>query len=185
MLESLYRKLRPKAGWGTVVLLFFGLMLFFNLFQLRNKLLGCEDRTLDMKLLYGSGRADESFRFLKSVVYQDFPLRGVNGLELYAISEWTLDLVFPFVYGFLFIFLLIRLYPAGKAEKLIVLPVLIGLLDFGENAAIAYLALTFDETVSSLVYLASALTAAKIIVLIVCLIALIAGAINSIRRGDS
>ena len=186
MLENLYRKLEPKASWAIFTILFYALLISGPLFTMRQAALGEGEyvKTLDGRLfLYGSTDVKNLFGNLKNVKPEKLAFLANDKLNLYAITEVTLDFTFPFIYCFLIIILIIRLYSAETAKYLILLPVIMGISDLCENTTIALMAVTFDGNSSSFAYLAASFTAIKLILLIICaLIVVPVGVIISIKK---
>jgi hypothetical protein len=171
MLDSLYRRLEAKANWAVVTLFFAGFMLCAGGFDWRRDALGCEIQLLDGRWLYNPPQVAELFNAL-----------GSDKLKTYATTELTLDLVFPFVYSTLLALLIVRLYSAGKAKRLILLPVFGALADLSENFTIACLAFGFDGSPSSFAYLAAIFTFVKKALLIISVLVVIGGAISSLGK---
>ena len=74
---------------------------------------------------------------------------GRTGRSGYALTQWTLDLAFPFLYGSLLWLLMARAGPAcfrrwPRMRHALWLPPLAGAFDLVENALTAALALTFS-----------------------------------------
>ena len=92
-----------------------------------------------------------------------------NGRLIYGVTELTLDMVFPVLYGLLLTLLLIgaaRSRPNPRNPRLLLaLPLLAGGLDILENLALATLALETGNRFQSLVLPASVLTSAKTVLL--------------------
>lgn len=172
MLESLHHWLEPKATWAMVVILFFLFIFSAQGFNWRKAKLG-ENETLDMQYT----------GYSPSTVAQIFGKYKKEQLKLYAYTELTLDIVFPLVYGFLLVFLTIHIFSAGKAEYLILLPIIGALADVCENISIAYLALSFDGRPSPIAWLAAGFTLTKIVLLVVGTLALLLGAVISFFKG--
>lgn len=106
---------------------------------------------------------------------------GENGRNIYAITQVTLDFVFPFVYGGLVIILLFALY--GRVKYILLIPVLAVVLDFLENITTAYLAWRYEKGVESpLTWFASSFTAGKSIGIYLSLIFILIGVLLFIRR---
>lgn len=181
MLEGFYQWCEPKATWAIFTLLFIGFIVFAQLFEQRHKALGYENKMLDMSGWYTPATVADLFKKIKEKDTNYLKLGKTDGLRLYAITEITLDFVFPFVYGFLIIIPIIRLYSPGNAKYLILLPVVAALADLCENFTIAYMAFTFDEKISSIAYLASVFTLVKMVLLGVCVLVLLIGAVISLR----
>lgn len=174
MLDSLYRRLEARATWAVVTLFFFGFILCTAGFNWRQCAFGCEVELLDPRWMYSPAEVSQLFNALRS-----------EKLKAYAITELTLDLVFPFVYSILLALLTIRLYSAAKAKRLILLPIFGALMDVSENLTIAYLAFSFDGSPSPVAYLASIFTFVKKALLIISVIVVIVGAIASLGKNKS
>lgn len=173
MLDSLYKTLEKKATWALVTFLFIAYLFCTAGFDWRSDKFGTENSPLDTRFLYDP-------LFVKSL----FSRLGAEKLKIYAITELTLDVVFPLVYVSLLVFLIIRVFPRGKAKYLILLPILGGLFDLSENFSVAFLALTFDGQQSNISYLASIFTTSKLILLPICLVILLIGAIWRIWKKE-
>lgn len=175
MLDSLYRKLETKATWSIVVLLFVAYTFCTAGFEWRRNALGCENKLLDSKGIYSQ----------QDVVYLFDTLEQSDNLQLYGITELTLDIVFPFVYSMLLVFLIIRLCSAKKAKYLILIPIFAALADLSENFTIAYLAFSFNGLYSPLMWLAAIFSSLKIVLLLISLIILVVGAICSLCQNKN
>ena len=138
MLTSWYDCLATSANWWTIALaltLTFVCILGFNgrtLALRREGRLGKGEKLLDGRWWYTP--ADAGALLCKL---------GKDGRRLYAVSEVTLDLIFPFAYGLSFALLLVRLWPRDQAW-LLLLPFVTVIADLLENFTIAFLAWTFD-----------------------------------------
>ena len=106
-----------------------------------------------------------AFRWRSCVMGADFPdlwrhwytpvevQKFLGGLEgkirrLYAISELTVDVVFPVCYSGLAIILMAVLMKISAClawQWLLYLPLLTAVADLSENVSVAFLALTFDQ----------------------------------------
>ena len=143
-------------------------------FAWRQQIFGTENPGLDGRFnrkhfLYKPSDVDTLFRNL-----------GPKNLKIYAITELTLDVVFPIFYVLFLVFLMIRLFPADKAKYLILLPVLGGIFDLAENFTIAFLAFTFDQKESVISYLAAFFTFLKWVLLLSGLLVLLLGLILAV-----
>jgi hypothetical protein len=87
---------------------------------------------------------DSSVWYTPAEVREVFTGRGAHGRTLYAITEVTLDLIFPLVYGSLFAALIANVFPPSAARRLVFVPVLAVVADLAENVQLAYCAWTFD-----------------------------------------
>ena len=137
-----------------------------------------DGRFYDLKknrFLYGPQEVDALFTNLEKN----------QNLQLYAITEITLDLVFPLLYTLLMIFLMVRVFPPKIAQYLIFLPILAGIGDLLENFTIAFLAFTFQAgQLSNLSTLAAAFTGSKWILVFISLLVLLIGWIRSLWKRE-
>jgi hypothetical protein len=113
--------------------------------------LGDDVTILDSRLCYTPEDVRDLFATLKN--------RGA--LRTYTLSLLSLDLVFPIVYGSLLVLLLSWTLRDRLGPLPFILPALLVLTDFLENAMIASLAFRFHGQRSSWSSLASAFTATK------------------------
>jgi hypothetical protein len=183
MSENLFNWFKSKATWAIFTLLFIGFIICTALFDQRNREMKYE-KMLDGRGWYSSKEVGILFDKIKTF---DTEYLGINqhtdGLTLYAITELTVDFVFPFIYCLLIIIPIIHLYSAEKAKYLIWLPIVAAAADLCENFLIASMALTYHDTVSAIAPLAAVFTVIKSALLITCLIGVLPiGAINSIRK---
>src|SRR5262249_21924197 len=103
-------------------------------FTARAEHLGPGKEVLDSQRWYSPRQAHELLKNL-----------GEEGRQLYAITEVTLDLIFPVVYAALFAGLLGNLYRARVVRRLAPVPLLAAAADWCENVCAALLAWTFTE----------------------------------------
>jgi hypothetical protein len=170
MLDRLYAWLKRYSTWPVFTLLLFLFLLCSQGFQWRREVLGAEAHLLDVRMGYSPAQAVELLGAL-----------GPQGRGLYGLTEVTLDLVFPFLYGGMIASLLVNLVRGARVKYLLLLPLLTGLFDLLENATIAYLAWTFDGRESPLMWAASALTSAKNVLAILSVLAVLAVAGLALR----
>lgn len=90
-----------------------------------------------------------------------FDALGKQGRKLYAISELSLDLLFPAVYGALLAMLMLRLWRRPWLTLFMAVTLLTVLADLIENGLIAYLACTYSNGAQPLVHAASLATVTK------------------------
>lgn len=115
---------------------------------------GTENKLLDSRFWYTPTDVQNFFAYIDSNI-------GKAGLNLYALTQVTLDVVFPIAYGTLLAALITLLYSAEAAQRLIIIPILAALADLGENFILAYLASNHSITVSSIAWVASVFTLLK------------------------
>ena len=96
-----------------------------------------------------------------------FDKLGTDGRKFYAISEISLDFVFPFAYGALLIMLVWRLWRTPWRSIFVAIGVLAACADLTENGLIAYLAFTYNDVVQPLAHMANLATLTKWILLCV------------------
>jgi hypothetical protein len=126
------------------------LILIFNLWLLP---LGTDGKIpLDLKFGYDRQQADQ--------VLDDL---GKTILPKYRFGLLVTDMIYPFVYGSFLGLLLLRIW---KLKWILALPVLVMLLDIGENLSILALVDTFPELSESDVQRASVFSSAKWVMVI-------------------
>jgi hypothetical protein len=134
MTEGVYGKFHFLRSWRAVAWLF---ILW----------LAC-DIGFKLRLKYALGPCypapDGSIWYTPAQVKDLFDHWGPTGRVVYAVSEFTLDLLFPLVYGSLFAALIGNLFPPHLAQRLALCPLLAVVADVAENAQLAYCALTYD-----------------------------------------
>jgi hypothetical protein len=109
---------------------------------------------------------------------------GEQGRQIYGMTELSLDLIFPLIYGSLIGIFIIRLYNGDTGKKLIMLPLLTIAADLLENVAAAYLALSFDGKASTLAWASSIFTMTKWVRFLLCLAFVLKGALDGVLRSD-
>ena len=98
---------------------------------------------------------------------------------VYALTEVSVDLVFPVAYGLLLALALLRLF--GDARPFYLLPVAGAVADVFENISIALLAATYAGAPSSWTTAAAVFTLLKSVLILAALAAVIVGAIHGLR----
>ena len=174
MPDIIYNQLESIATWPVVALLFIIFIIGAQGFELRHKSLGYENPGLDGRLYYSPDDARDFFNAI-----------GPRGRRTYALTQITLDLVFPLTYGTLFAALIIHLYAPNRARMLVLIPLLTVVADLLENITTAYLAWQFDGRASSLTRGAAVFTAVKSVFFLLSLVLLLAGAVIGIWRSHN
>jgi len=105
--------------------------------------------------------------------------------RLYAVTEVTLDFVYPLVYASLFALLIGRLYSPRALEWLIWVPLFTGLTDLAENLSLAVLAWIHPQGPVALQWLAAVLTGLKFAGWIASVVLIGAGAAYGLLRRGS
>jgi hypothetical protein len=164
------------VAWPPVLaLLFAGYLLCTVGFSLRARELGVGNETPDTQWWY----TRERLRDLLDAF-------GEEGRSCYALSECTLDIVFPLLYCSLFAGLLAHVYPRTAARCLLVLPLAAMMADLSENVHFAHLAChfnDFDTQIATWYWTAVFSTATKFACFSLATLALIVGGIGSLLNG--
>ncbi len=171
MSKEAYFKLMALATWPRLAILFLLFLLGERGFDWRKQRLGPEAQVLDVRLWYTPDDAQNLFEQI-----------GEHGRRLYAITQLTLDLVFPFVYGFLFLAFVVHLYPAAQGRWLALVPLAGSAADLLENATTAHLAWWYDGQPSRLAWAAAVFTATKSALFLLSLLVVLVGAVTSLAR---
>lgn len=179
MRDVIYQQLDRIATWPIFALLVVLFILCTLGFQWRNRVIR-EIAGHDVKLfdIRDSYTPDEAREMLKTI--------GERGRRIYAITQLTLDLVFPFIYGGLFVITLYKLY--GNPGYLLLVPLITVVADLLENLLTSYLALSYRTGVANPVaQVASIFTTVKKSGLVVSVVLILAGTaiwVGRYRRGN-
>ena len=164
-----YSRLQHRAKWGWMLLLVFVGLLCLIGFDRRASYFGEQNKALD-------GRYDG---YTRQDAHDLFHNIGPNGREVYAITELTLDVIFPLTYGLLMVFLVVRNYPAKVGRWLIGVPMLAVLFDLLENFTIAHLAWNYQPSeLAPLAEVASFFTITKWVLVAIVFAVLVIGIIG-------
>ena len=169
MVSVLYGLFDRIATWPIMALLFSIFVLCSGGFDWRSKRLGCENRALDARFWYSPEQARMFFNAI-----------GPTGRRIYAMTQVTLDLVFPLTYGTLFALLIVHVYDQSVARTLVWVPVLAAITDLLENITTAFLAWQFNDQASPLAWVAAVFTAVKSVLFVVGLVLIVLGAVRLI-----
>lgn len=124
-----------RIATGRNVLLFFALFIAFTGFIM-------PAMEADIKALSGGvGVIDLEFFYSPAKVFSMLSAYGPEGIHLYLIAQWTVDLVFPVIGGLFFITFLLWL----GAKKWWWLGVLLTLSDWTENIFVTLLLVQFPD----------------------------------------
>lgn len=140
----------PERSVGRFATLAIALVFLTFLFRWRARALGAP--VLDTQLGYSPERAFELLQVLDSA----------GKLGLYAVTQATLDLLYPLVYGLLLHQVLHRL---SGSRRVALLPVAAAVADLVENATIIVLAVAYPTTLRSVAWFAAGATVAKLVLL--------------------
>ena len=155
------------ADWRAIAVLFVSFLVCTSAFTWRQQQLGHENKVLDVRFWYTPADVQQLMQNLEA-----------EGRKLYAITQVTLDLAFPLVYGTIFAVLIFRLYGRDSSRILLWLPMLAVVADLLENVTTAYLALRFADTESSLAWFSVSCTVTKDAFLGLSLIVVLIGGIR-------
>lgn len=167
MRDVIYQQLDRIATWPIFALLVVLFILCTLGFQWRSKVMreiaGHDVRLFDIRCSY---TPDEARELLNTI--------GERGRRIYAITQLTLDLVFPFIYGGLLVIMLYKLY--GNPGYLLLLPLITVAADLLENLMTTYLALSYRRGLASpVVQVASIFTTLKRSGLVILVVFILAG----------
>ena len=95
------------------------------------------------------------------MVQERFLIYGEAGRVLYARAALSLDVVYPFAYSTFFACLIVMGAVSSRARYLVIVPIVVALLDLGENVSIYLLLTNFPDITDAQIASASTLTVAK------------------------
>ena len=95
------------------------------------------------------------------MVQERFLIYGEAGRALYARAALSLDVVYPLAYSTFFACLIVMGAVSPRARYLVIVPIVVALLDLGENISIYMLLTNFPDISDAQIARASALTVAK------------------------
>jgi hypothetical protein len=149
----LFSKLANWAGilflLAILVLCLFGFKSLSEQFKL-----DANHKLLDARFWYSPTDVRDFFAYINTKL-------GKRGLNIFALTQVTLDFIFPIAYGIFFATLITLLYSEEVKQKLITIPLLATIFDLGENFILAYLAYNYAGGVSPLARLAGIFTSLK------------------------
>jgi hypothetical protein len=156
------------ATWPAVALLFIGFVLCTLGFTARSERLGNNPPLLDVRYWYAPADVKALFDKL-----------GQDGLSFYALTEVTLDLAFPFIYGGLLLILIYRLLEPKPARILLLVPLVGMISDLLENFSIALMAWTYTGGAPGFASFATVFTLTKNSLVRLALVIVLVGAIRA------
>ena len=95
------------------------------------------------------------------MVQERFLIYGEAGRALYARAALSLDVVYPLAYSTFFACLIVMGAVSSRARYLVIVPIVVALLDLGENISIYLLLTNFPDITDAQIARASTLTVAK------------------------
>lgn len=171
MIRSLHAALCDVSPWVAIALILI-FVLCSQAFEARKGAFGEGNRPLDGRWSYTPADAAKLLTDL-----------GEKKRQMYAITQLTLDVLFPATYGLLFALLIAHLFPAPSGGVIALIPLAAALFDLFENISIAYMALTFTEEVPRLASAAQFFTRAKMILFGTSIGAVVVGVTRAVLRG--
>ncbi len=90
-----------------------------------------------------------------------FLIYGEAGRALYACAALSLDVVYPLAYSTFFACLIVMGAVNSRARYLVILPIVVALVDVGENISIYLLLTNFPDITAAQIARASSLTVVK------------------------
>ncbi len=176
MLGKLHGFAGRIATWAVIALLFIAFVACTLGFIARMERLGNTPPLLDGRLWYTPAEVQVLFDKL-----------GQAGRSDYALTELTIDLAFPFVYGGILLILIYRLFEPKRARILLLLPFIGAICDLLENASIAVMAWTYRGSPPDFAAVSRLLTFAKNLLVGLAVVVVLVGAIRSLilkRTGE-
>ncbi len=165
MFDRLYRFTDRLATWPVVAILVVVLLIANQSFAGRREVLGDQVQVLDGRRWYTP--AD---------VQQLFTVMGDQRF-FYAVSEITLDLIYPLSYGLLLAILIVRTW-GNRFEWFLVFPLITVIADLIlENGTIFYMAISFTGATTPLAWVAAVGTLLKSIFLLISLVIILNGGV--------
>lgn len=167
MLDSLFQSLIQYGSWPVYLALIVVWILCYFGFQFRAKKLN------GVKVFDGRRKgytAAEAKQILDDL--------GPDGRRLYAITQLTLDVVFPLAFGGLLFFAIAGTWRSPEFVRYFqILPILAVVTDLLENLLTTYMAGSYKGTVSPIVGAASVVTQVKWSAYLLSLASIIVGLI--------
>ncbi|WP_152051479.1 hypothetical protein [Tautonia marina] len=171
MWGTLHQRVEALGTWPNVALLLVAFLVCLQGFDWRQEWLEPTPQIPDAR----PGYTPEELR-------EVFEVWGQAKRQRYAITQVTLDGIFPLVYGLLFAICVAQLFTGKRVRWLVVVPMLAMLADLVENMLLALLAWNDQDDASPLAWIAAASTLAKFSFFSASLILLVVGGIAGRRR---
>jgi hypothetical protein len=163
---NLYESIRKVSTAKNAIIFCIIFVLCLVGFYWRQDEIGSALTLLDGRFYYTPEEAAELLRLL-----------GQRGRHLYAITQITLDVVFPLVYGALLAMAIVRLYSRKWASYWILFPLVAVVADLLENGTAAFLALTYNGQASPVAWAGSIFTGSKWLFLVLSFGTVLVGAL--------
>ena len=136
---------------------------------------------------HGVRAPDTSFWYTAADLYAAAEAWGPDGRAAYVLARITFDVVWPLVYGFFLVTALAWLWarvvwPGRRWRRVALLPILVVLCDYAENACTATVIARYPERTLLVADLAALFTVAKWILLGSCFVLLAVGVVGAVLR---
>lgn len=165
MLDRLYRFIDRLAIWPTAAILVVVVLIATQSFAGRREVLGDQVQVLDGRRWYTPADVQQLFTTMGEQRY------------FYAVSELTLDLIYPLSYGLLLAILVVRTW-GPRFQWFLIFPLITVIADIIlENGTIFYMAVTFNGASTPLAWLAAVGTLLKSICLLLSLVIILNGGV--------
>ena len=180
------------ANWKTVLIIFLVAVVGFNVI-----LFPWRSGTLSGQVLAGQrkvGIIDTMYAYTPDQVYAKLPIYGDQGRRFYALTELTIDLVYPILYNLLLILTMTlvfrQAFPGDSAlHRLRFLPLAVWISDYAENTCIVILLLSYPQRLDALAWVSSFFSTTKwslgVASLALIVIGLVVWWVKRIRVGGS
>ncbi len=182
MWGKLIARLEERAQGKTLLALFLLLLLFtFVIFPWRSSELPKMQPPLEKPTL------DTQFGYSVQTVYETARQLGEQGRMAYALTEVSVDLVYPVLYSLFLSLLMLAIFrrllaPTSAWLRLALLPVVVPLFDYAENFSIVFILLNYPTQFPSLAQAANVFTLAKWTVGVGCVVIILLGGIGALIR---
>jgi len=163
-LDRLYDFVERQAKWSVAALLVVILLLAQQAFIGRRSAIGPQFELLDGRRWYTPVQAAQLFDELG------------EGRALYAITELTVDVIYPLAYGLLFGILLVRTW-GPRYIWMLAFPLFTVVFDLLENILISYLIFSFAGDPSWVSWAAAVCTLLKSIFFLISIVLVLNGGI--------
>lgn len=171
MVSKLHQFVSRFATWPVTSLLFIGFVLCTLGFTARSERFAGKPPALDVRYWYAPLDVKDLFDKL-----------GEADLNYYAVTEVTLDLAFPFIYGGLLLIMIYRLFEPKVAQLLLLVPLVGMIADLVENASVALMAWTYTGPAPGFASVASVFTLTKNVLIRLAMVIVLVGGIRAIIR---
>ncbi len=123
MLDAIHQGLLRWAAWPAIAVLFALFMLCTVGFNWRASQLGVQNPPPDTR----------TKRYSSQELGNLFETWGPEGRRLYVVTQLSIDLLFPLVYGLLLAFLIVQTYSDAWGRWLWLVPLILMAFDYAEN----------------------------------------------------